>query len=124
MEAAAVLQRAIHCPERGKFKDPTKSSNPGTAIWKPGLRAPARVNQTGSHTDMKAGGCPSERSAFIRHINLPVSSSNPGWPLLCQPNGLRLPTVWGAMSQAIVGYDQPVKTNVGHWVTAQHWRVL
>ena len=72
-----------------------------------GAASTCACQSDGSHTDMKAGGCPSERSAFIRHINLPVSSSNPGWPLLCQPNGLRLPTVWGAMSQAIVGYDLP-----------------
>ena len=30
------------------------------------LRAPARVNQTDSHTGMKAGGCPSERWNLAR----------------------------------------------------------
>ena len=47
--------------------------------------------------------------AFIRHpANLPFPPLPRDGPPLCQPNGRRLPTVWGAMSQGVVASSETI----------------
>ena len=83
-------------------------------------RAPApRVNQTLTPRyegwwvcrlkDRIRGG----QAAFIRHINLPVSSSSPGWPLLCQPNGRQPANRMGSNESGYCRVDQPSLSTLG-----------
>ena len=108
MEAAAIQERAIHCPKEEFQANSRIPRNP--RIQEPRFgRAPpaAQACQSDglSHEGWRLEMVWKRARAFIRHINLPVSFSSPGWPTLCQPNGSRLPTLWGAMSQGIVGRD-------------------
>ena len=112
--SGGIQQRAIHCARRQIHGSHeilgSRNRDVDSTLWK-ASEAPVHVNQTpsDSHTNRTKSGIDDLWPGFHSPpCQPPISSSSPGWPPLCQPNGRRLPTVWGAMSQGVVASSETI----------------
>ena len=112
--SGSIQQRAIHCARRQIHGSHeilgSRNRDVDSTLWKASEHLCMSIRHRATLT-------PIERSlesticgrAFIRHpANLPFPPLPRDGPPLCQPNGRRLPTVWGAMSQGVVASSETI----------------